>query len=194
MKNIQTGLLRDVRKYDGCAVHKATCRDGARLGVLDRGPCRAGRDSHICRRRRPRLRLLAVYGNRANKNHDRKKKECARGQAAADAMDPLCGNRSHRKLANLPEKGTPDSMGHDGSSESGWSIAHRERKRIMGGIILSQPACSRAERSDVLSGHASEVSNSRIWGEGEMNPARRRCRSAKYSSAVASDSSVYFCR
>jgi hypothetical protein len=54
-------------------------------------------------------------------------------------MDPLCGNRSHRKLANLPEKGTPDSMGHDGSSESGWSIAHRERKRIMRGIILSQP-------------------------------------------------------
>ena len=49
-----------------------------------RGPCRAGRDPHTCRRRRPRLRLLAVYGNRENKNrenknYDRKKKQCARG-------------------------------------------------------------------------------------------------------------------
>ena len=48
MKLIQSGLLRDVRKYDRCAVHKPTCRDRAGLGVLDRGPSRAGRDSHIC--------------------------------------------------------------------------------------------------------------------------------------------------
>ena len=101
MKLVQSGLLSDVRKYDRCAVHKATCRDGARLRVLDRGPGGAGRDSHICRGRLLRLRLLAVSGNRKDKDEERKKNQCVRGQAQTDVMDLLWRNRLHRKLANL---------------------------------------------------------------------------------------------